>query len=427
MKPSFLFVVALTSALVGAVAQGCSPAASGEPEVEKNCEPGGYVFCRCADGSRGTKLCREDGLTFEACGIGENRPCPGGEVPDPDTGKPIERDASVEQEASVTKAACPGTELAVNTSEVVVEGDTAAFPESGQNGETGSACDVGGTSPEQIYEVKAKVTGTLEVVMEPFGTLDPTMYLRFSCDKPDTQYECQQPLGVGQKLTSKKNVIKDRSYFLVVDGRNGSSGKFKITAKIVPKTVTNICGDGFADTNEACDDGNNTDGDGCNASCGLASGGAGAVTGTPPSADKCPGQPVHVWDGKTVTGSGTTVGLGNDEKKTGSSCLVSGSDVNAANDRVYEVTAHKAGTLVVTVTPKGGFQPLVYARTKCDDPASQGADGSCGATPRTCSRCGGGTMPEILSFPVTAGEKRYVFVDGHQNQTGEFDIAFTIQ
>lgn len=30
------------------------------------CTPGAYVFCRCADRSEGTKLCRKDG-TFDAC------------------------------------------------------------------------------------------------------------------------------------------------------------------------------------------------------------------------------------------------------------------------------------------------------------------------------------------------------------------------
>jgi hypothetical protein len=39
------------------------------------CTPGAYVFCRCADRTESTKLCRKDG-TFDACSCGAPPPEP---------------------------------------------------------------------------------------------------------------------------------------------------------------------------------------------------------------------------------------------------------------------------------------------------------------------------------------------------------------
>lgn len=40
---------------------------SGSDGSSLRCTPGNYVFCRCADRSEGTKLCEQDGKTFDAC------------------------------------------------------------------------------------------------------------------------------------------------------------------------------------------------------------------------------------------------------------------------------------------------------------------------------------------------------------------------
>jgi hypothetical protein len=55
-------------------ATGSPPAAtsSSGPSI---CTPGAYVFCRCADRSEGTKLCRKDG-SFDACTCDEPAPGP---------------------------------------------------------------------------------------------------------------------------------------------------------------------------------------------------------------------------------------------------------------------------------------------------------------------------------------------------------------
>ena len=44
-----------------------APGENAQCQATTTCTPGAYVFCRCADNSEGTKLCKADG-TFEACG-----------------------------------------------------------------------------------------------------------------------------------------------------------------------------------------------------------------------------------------------------------------------------------------------------------------------------------------------------------------------
>jgi hypothetical protein len=45
--------------------------------TERLCTPGNYVFCRCKDGSEGTKLCNDNGQSFQPCDACD----PGDEVP----------------------------------------------------------------------------------------------------------------------------------------------------------------------------------------------------------------------------------------------------------------------------------------------------------------------------------------------------------
>jgi hypothetical protein len=54
---------------------GIAAACSSTKTEPRECTPGNYVFCRCADRSEGTKLCKESGMGFEPC-----EPCVGGEA-----------------------------------------------------------------------------------------------------------------------------------------------------------------------------------------------------------------------------------------------------------------------------------------------------------------------------------------------------------
>src|SRR3954471_12728190 len=44
-----------------------------------SCDPGENIFCRCPGGEAGTKTCKDDGHSFEAC-VTREGPCPA--VPD---------------------------------------------------------------------------------------------------------------------------------------------------------------------------------------------------------------------------------------------------------------------------------------------------------------------------------------------------------
>ena len=80
---------------------------------DRLCTPGNFVFCRCKDRSEGTKLCHDDGMSFDACSACQ----PGEEVPPtPDSldatttdapGKDASTDASTDAPPAADKAA-PG-------------------------------------------------------------------------------------------------------------------------------------------------------------------------------------------------------------------------------------------------------------------------------------------------------------------------------
>ncbi|NOU31604.1 MAG: hypothetical protein HOO96_27200 [Polyangiaceae bacterium] len=67
------FVLALGVLALGLSTVGSACSSSGADA--KACKPGDMVFCRCADRSSGTKLCKADGNSYEPCQLGENLPC----------------------------------------------------------------------------------------------------------------------------------------------------------------------------------------------------------------------------------------------------------------------------------------------------------------------------------------------------------------
>lgn len=404
---------ALAAAALFVVAQGCSVLSQDTASKEERlCTPGANVFCRCADRSEGTKLCKDDGKSFEECTTGEGA-CIGGEIDDPNTGKPVDDAGKPVDEDSGTPPvpdieACPGKPTAVTPgADIVVQGDTTGAKDDAK-GKAG-ACAVGAGGPDHVYRLTPTGTGALKVTLEATGAYNPLVYLRTTCADESTQGACAPPTGAGSTVTFTYNVVTGHDYFLVVDGASGTTGKYKITMKL---TTGSFCGDGKVDANEACDDGNHVDNDGCSPSCT-------AVNGDPTSGNACPGHAVHVWPGKTVTGTGSTVPYGNTFTKTGSSCIVSQNDLNIAQDHVYEVTAHAAGTLTVKVTPDASFNTELVARTTCTDPSTQSAS--------MCANSASTGGAETMSFPVTNNEKVYVAVDGVLNGKGTYTVSFSIK
>jgi cysteine-rich repeat protein len=394
------------------LAQGCIFGDNAAEKEERICTPGANVFCRCADRTEGTKLCT-DGTRFEACTVGGGGECAGGEIEDPNTGRPVDSGGNVvEEDASTTDVAdsCPGRPTAVTPdTDIVIEGDTTNATDA-MKGKSGGACAAGGGGPDHVYRLQPTGTGSLTIKIQGEGDLNPVVYLRSTCDDEDSQISCAPPLGAGRLIQTQINVVNGQEYFLVVDGASGSAGKYVVTLRLQPG---GFCGDGKVGTNEACDDGNKTEGDGCSNNCQR-------IDGNPPSGDDCPGHPVHVWPGRTVTGTGSTSSYGNSWTKVGGSCLVSPTNnFSIAPEHVYEVTPRASGNLRVTLTPDAGANLMLVARSNCSDPMSTAAN--------MCANDSSGDGAEEMVFPVTNNKKVYVAVDGHLSGQGGYSISFRIQ
>jgi cysteine-rich repeat protein len=167
------------------------------------------------------------------------------------------------------------------------------------------------------------------------------------------------------------------------------------------------CPNGTVEPGEECDDGNRTANDGCSTTCTLQ---AGTTTG-----DKCPGMAVHVWD-KPVVFVGRTVGA-LDDYSANPDCA--GASGFGSPERVFAVTAHKAGTMRVA-TSAADFPHMIYRANACAPVARD-------FTYAACSNVAANGN-ETLMFPVTAGTTYFVVVDGGAagQQQGNFTVTFSI-
>jgi cysteine-rich repeat protein len=407
----------LVSTVLGAgmlVAVACSGGAAND-KPDRICTPGNYVFCRCADRTPGTKLCRQDGLSFEACTTGAAGECSGGEIVDPRTNEPVppvdNTDASVTPPVTVNPLdACPGRSTAVQPNlDIKLEGNTTTATQD-RKGRPG-ACLVGVGANDHIYRLIPSGRGALTIKVQGSEGLDPVAYVRTVCNDESAQASCGAPSP--QKVAQLKlNVVTGREYFLVIDGASGSVGKYVATLRLTPGS---FCGDGQVDDGEACDDGGNVDDDGCSSDCTK-------VSGNPSTGGACPGHPVHVWTGQTVIGTGSTLSYGNAFNAPSATCDASGT--NSYQDHLYELTPHASGNLVVSLSaPSAGALPnlMLSARTTCASASATNAS--------MCANQGGVGSAETMTFPVTANTKVFVAVDGGgvTNNKGDYAISFKIE
>jgi cysteine-rich repeat protein len=385
---------------------------------DRLCIPGDYVFCRCADRAEGTKLCKDDGQSFDACTTSENGECVGGEVEDPRTNEPIPKDKDPDPNNDPPPKgnpldACPGKAQAVQPGVAIkLEGDTTAAT-GDRKGKTGGACAVGSGANDHVYRLTPSGSGQLDVRVEGSAGLDPIAYIRSSCDDEASQSSCapQTPSKVAQL---KLNVVVGTDYFLVIDGASSTTGKYVANLKL---TTGAFCGDGKVDPSEACDDGNKVEDDGCSNDCRK-------VNGNPTSGGSCPGQPVDVWTGQTVTGTGSTTSYGNAwNAPASSSCSLDTTGTNNYQDHVYAVTPHANGNLVVTLSapPVGALgNHMISARRTC---AAVGTDGN------LCANDNSAGAGETLTFAVTNNQTVYVAIDGGgvTNNAGDYSVSFKLQ
>jgi hypothetical protein len=123
---------------------------------------------------------------------------------------------------------------------------------------------------------------------------------------------------------------------------------------------------------------------------------------------------VDLTDGGTMTGStsGATDDYG---PSAGGGCPVGGAA--SGPDRAYVLSPAVSRDYVVTVTPTGSFDPMLYATTDCTFSAGRG--------------CLAGTVlngageAEQISFTVDGGATAYVIVDGELLSSGDYEIEVT--
>lgn len=399
---------------------GCSSGSNAKGD--RICTPGANVFCRCADRSEGTKLCADDGMSFATpCSTNESRTeCAGGEIPDPNTGQPVDDAGNPidpqDDGGTVTPNgvdSCPGKSTSLTPGvDTIIEGDTTGAKDDAKG--TG-ACAAGAGGGEHVYRLIPTGSGSVNIKVEGTGTFNPTVYIRTTCTDEASQVRCAETTGAGGTETFQHNMVSGKEYFLFVDGASSSAGKYKITARL---TTMPFCGDGKVTDGEACDDINKTDNDGCDPSCQK-------VNGNPASAAACPGHPVDIWPGKTVTGTGSNAFTGAANtftRPSTSACSATTGSNNLNSEHIYEVTPHATGVMTVTVVSATNVNHMVYALKTCGNPTTDAAIAAC-----KNDAVGGGT--ETMNVSVASGQKIWVVVDagGISGNAGDYTISFKIQ
>jgi cysteine-rich repeat protein len=169
-------------------------------------------------------------------------------------------------------------------------------------------------------------------------------------------------------------------------GYTNPAGAACVACQIDTSGCQATCGNGDVEPGEDCDDGNVANNDGCSATCLL--GGASCADAIP----------VALALG-TQTLTGTTAGGG----------ASSGTCASAGPGRIYAVTPAAAGFLTASLLrATTTYQSVLFARTDCNNAGTQllCADSK---DPNGAVQLFGG---EVISFPVSANQVIYVFVDG---------------
>ncbi len=269
--------------------------------------------------------------------------------------------------------------------------------------QTFSGCSSAG--PDAMFKVTAPIDGVLTASV-PSASFNLSLGARTSSTCP-TSTTATLPI-VCSNVSSDNgleeitfSVTKGETYYLIVDGISSTQkGTFTMLVDVRPPG----CGDGLMSGGESCDDGNTADGDGCSSTCTIQ-----PLVGI----DTCPGYAM------TLSGTGT-------DPRTGvltvdTSVLTpnyAGSCSGSSKDGVVVVTPPINGKLTVKVTGLD-YQPVIYARTTCNDPKTQKACDDDQPNPSTMGR-------DFTITGVVAGTPYYLFIDGYNGGAGKARLNVTV-
>ncbi len=142
---------------------------------------------------------------------------------------------------------------------VLVENSSTSGTTAGRAAVLASSCGSAAPSGSEVaYQLTASQSGKLDVRL--ISEHDLTVSVRGSCA------EAQSELGCGGRTRVSMDAEAGETYFILVDGASsGDAGEYVLELSARER----VCGDRIRDAEEECDDGNTSDGDGCDSACEL--------------------------------------------------------------------------------------------------------------------------------------------------------------
>jgi len=396
---------------------GCDGSIARHAAAGRSCVPGQNVYCLCPGGTeKGTQRCLESGKSFGPCEPclepadvaqrGESDVLTADDLPakvedgktqadlPQDFGAEVGKDAAQDAgQLLATDGKCPGEIMLLDAQfDTVWQGST-SLTWATATGE--GACAIGAAGHDIAYQLDVPERGRVTVKVLVESGFDPVVYARSGACL-GKQVGCSDDGGPGGKETLQFFAVPGTPVYLFIDGKQKIGGPFSV---VVQFQAGVFCGDGVVDPEEACDDGNAVEGDGCSPAC--------KPDGFPAQAASCPGQAVHVW-ALPVEISATTATFADVQEGTCGG--------KSGRDAVYAVVPHGSGSLKAAIT-KTDFDTVLYARSA---PCATGTELGCANSLKVV----GG---EKLTVPVTKNEALYLFVDGYKFGKGSFHLQLSIE
>lgn len=141
---------------------------------------------------------------------------------------------------------------------VVADGYSVAGNNRGHAAELQLSCAPSDHGPEVVYAVEVAEDGMLDatLVVDNFPNL--SVAIRAACDDDGSELAC------GERRATAEVAAGDTVYVVVQGVSGADQGSYEL---FVASRAANVCGDGSWDQAEACEDGGQASGDGCDGDC----------------------------------------------------------------------------------------------------------------------------------------------------------------
>jgi len=248
------------------------------------------------------------------------------------------------------------------------------------------------------------------------GEFNLTLDLRTNCLPQNSttstgSISCGAAEGGNGPESVRGPVDAGTTYYLIVDGPTSNTnfdGPFTLDVELERA----VCGNGRLEGGEACDDGNNVDGDTCSATCTIEPLGS-------PTRDTCAAAEELAFAVDDATGAYQTRVTGGNWNLTSAGSLAAPCGATVGRDAFFSFVAPIDGVVQVNVDASYNVTPAL--RDACP-PSTGGAFLIC--SNRT-SLPGG----EFFTYPVTQGKTYWIIVDAAHatNDRGAFTMDVAIK